>query len=363
MANNLAAFTPKKYSLKLVEKLWNETLYKKITNTNYEGEIKAAGDRVVVRTGADITLSTYTKGMALVTQDLNPTSEEMIVDQQKYFKFIVDDIDKIQNDVNTIETESAIAKRQIEKTIDTDIFTLWKHVKGENAVGTDYTTGTVAVATSTGVVTGTGTTFTAAMVGAPFKATGHTTYYRVVTYTSATSITIVDMDGVAYTGGTIAGGATYTIKAATAVSLTKTNIYAQIVTLAEKLDEALCPTENRWLVVNAKAKSRLLQAAEFIPAVIPAYENVVIRAQIGMIAGFKVYQSELLDGNTTDGIYLLAGDPSFIAFAMQILDVAVVPSSTDPNSFTSTCKGLVTWGRKVFEGNRARGGYIRATFA
>ena len=44
---------------------------------------------------------------------------------------------------------------------------------------------------------------------------------------------------------------------------------------------------------------------------------------------------------------------------MQILKVNVVSSQIDPNSFVSTCKGLVTWGWKVFNGNRPRGAYIR----
>jgi hypothetical protein len=92
MANNLAANTPIKFSLKLVELLYNETIYPKVTNTNYEGEIRNEGDRVRVRTLGKLTLSTYAKGTTLVAQDLTPTSEDLIIDQQYYFKFIVDDI-------------------------------------------------------------------------------------------------------------------------------------------------------------------------------------------------------------------------------------------------------------------------------
>jgi hypothetical protein len=92
MANDLSANTPVKYSLKLVELLYNETIYNKVTNTNYEGEIRSEGDRVRVRTLGKLTLSAYTKGTTLVAQDLSPSYEDLIVDQQYYFKFIVDDI-------------------------------------------------------------------------------------------------------------------------------------------------------------------------------------------------------------------------------------------------------------------------------
>ena len=86
----MGAFTPIKYSLKLVELLYNDTLYPYITNTQYEGQIKESGDRVRVRTAGKISLSTYTKGMELVKQELTPTYEDLIIDQQQYFAFGVD---------------------------------------------------------------------------------------------------------------------------------------------------------------------------------------------------------------------------------------------------------------------------------
>lgn len=92
MTQSLAANTPIKYSLKLVELLYNETIYTKVTNTNYEGQIKSEGDRVRVRTLGKLTLSPYTKGTTLVGQELAPTYEDLIIDKQYYFKFEVDDI-------------------------------------------------------------------------------------------------------------------------------------------------------------------------------------------------------------------------------------------------------------------------------
>jgi hypothetical protein len=84
----MGAFTPIKYSLKLVELLYNDTLYPYITNTQYEGQIKESGDRVRVRTAGKISLSTYTKGMELVKQELTPTYEDLIIDQQQYFALV-----------------------------------------------------------------------------------------------------------------------------------------------------------------------------------------------------------------------------------------------------------------------------------
>lgn len=363
MSQSLAAFTPVKYSLKLVELLYNDTLYPWITNTKYEGAIKDAGDRVRVRTAARIALSTYTKGMTLVKQDLNPTSEDLVVDQQKYFSFYVDDIDKFQNDIDTITEYASNTKRDMSEVLDTDLLSyMRKNVKYQNAVGTVYATGTVSIAATTGVVTGSGTTFTAAMVGGYLKATGHTVGYLITAYASATSITITDLSGSGYTGGVISG-ATYNINAATAIAVTKSNVYAQLVALRTALGQALTPKGDRFIVVNAQFEGLLMQAPEFIPAVIPAYQDVVKNGLIGKIAGFEVYTSELIDGDNTTGYWFIAGTKDYCSLALQIMKTSVVPSEADPNSFTSTCKGLLVWGRKVFEGNRGRGAVLRATLS
>lgn len=364
MANSLASFTPVKYSLKLVELLYNDTIYTSVTNTSHEGEIKNAGDRVRIRTAAKITLSAYTKGMTLVAQDLNPTDEDLIIDQLNYFKFIVDDVDKIQNDIDTINTYAMGAKMSMSELIDTNILDYArKNVHGANAVGTDYSTGTVAVATGTGVVTGTGTTFTAAMVGGYFTADAGVTWFLVTAYTSATSITILDLDGVAYTGGTVAGGTSYEINAATAIALTKSNVYQYLVQLGTVMSQQLTPREGRFIVVNAAFEGILRQAPEFIPAVESAYNEVVKKGMIGKIAGFEVFFSELVAGNNTTGFWFWAGTKGFMSFAAQILKTSVIPSESDPNTFVSTAKGLLVFGRKVCEGDRGRGAVLRGTIA
>lgn len=364
MANNLAAFTPIKFSLKLIEVLYNETIYNLIANTKYEGEIKNSGDRVRVRTAGRITLSPYTKEMTLVAQELNPVDEDLVIDQKYYFKFVVDDIDKIQNDIDAISEYAQNAKMDMSELLDTDLLSYArKNVKGENALGTAYATGTVAVAATTGVVTGSGTTFTAGMVGGYFKALGHTTHYLVTAYTSATSITITDLDGVGYSGGAIAALATYNIQAATPIALTKSNVYQYLVQLGTVMSQALTPREGRFIVVNAAFEGILRQAPEFIPAVESAYNDVIKAGKIGRIANFDVIFSELVDGNNTTGYWFFAGTTEFMAFASQIMKVSVLPSESDPNTFVTTCKGLLVWGRKVFEGNRGRGAVLRATIA
>lgn len=68
-----------------------------------------------------------------------------------------------------------------------------------------YSTGTVAVAT-TGIVTGVGTTFTAAMVGRWMRVYYSDCIFEILTYTNPTTITLRD-----WTGEILAAGQTYSI--------------------------------------------------------------------------------------------------------------------------------------------------------
>lgn len=365
MSQNLAANTPIKYSLRLVELLYNETIYTKVTNTNYEGSIKDSGDRVRVRTLGKLTLRDYEKGTTLVAEDLNPTYEDLIIDQEKYFKFRVDDIDKIQNDVDTIDEYAQTSKSDMQAVVDTDILIyMRKNVHGDNAIGTNYSTGTISV-TSAGAVTGAGTTFTAAMVGGFLTFDGGVNYYYVDSYSSATSIGIKDQGSTSYTGATlaVANSEAYVINAATAVGVTKSNVYKQIVDLGVKLGKKLTPKTGRFLIVNSEMEGIIRQAPEFIPAVGSAYDDVVKGANVGRIGGFDVYLSELVDGNNTTGYWFIAGTREFCAMAMQIMKVNIIDSAQSENSFMTTCKGLLVWGRKVFAGNRGRGAVLRATLS
>lgn len=365
----MGAFTPVKYSLKLVELLYNDTIYPQITNTSYEGAIKDSGDRVRVRTAGKISLSVYTKGMQLAKQELTPTYEDLVIDKQYYFSFGVDDIDKMQNDINAITEYASNTKNDISELIDTDILAYMPtQVNSANVLGTAYSTGDVTITATTGAVAGNGTTFTASMVGGIFTCSalagaGATTSYRVKSFGSGTAIVIEDLDGSGYTGGAAAGGSAYSIAGAVATSTTKTTVYKGLVDLSTKLNASLAPRNDRFVVVNAALEGILRQAPEFIPAVDSAYSKVVEKGLIGSIAGFKVISSELVAGNNTTGYWFVAGTKTFCSFALQIMKTSVIPSEMSEDSFISTCKGLVVWGRKVFKGNRAHGAVARWTIA
>jgi hypothetical protein len=114
-------FIPEIWSGKLQVKFYKATVFGEIANTDYEGEIKGQGDKVQIRAIPDITISTYTKGLALSAQIPSPTKQTLNIDQAKYFNVVVDDVDAVQSDVSMMETFTNDASEQMKVSIDSTV--------------------------------------------------------------------------------------------------------------------------------------------------------------------------------------------------------------------------------------------------
>lgn len=332
---------------------YQESVGDSLVNRDYEGEIKGVNSKVNVLTLAKLGWDTYS-GAALTAQDLTEVAGALTTDQKKGYYFKVKDVTKFESMIKN--PESTVIEqlgRELKKLVDTHILSHYGDVAAGNRDGTDYTTGTVTVDVTTGVVTGSGTTFTSAMVGRGFKATGHTKWYRVKTYSSATSIVIEndsDDEASAYDGGAIAGGTAYTIEAATKLQISKTTVYARILALRQKLDSAEIPLENRCLTVPSLIGNIIRQAPELIPAIPAAYEDVVKKGIIGMIGGFKVYESERVAGDNSSGYRVIANHKAWMTMAEGLVE-----NETEPflaGDFGMGYKGLYVWGVKVLDERR-----------
>jgi hypothetical protein len=65
-------FIPELWSGKILVKFYASTVFGEIANTDYEGEIKNYGDKVVIRTTPDITINDYVVGQNLNYQPRIP---------------------------------------------------------------------------------------------------------------------------------------------------------------------------------------------------------------------------------------------------------------------------------------------------
>lgn len=356
------------FSQKLMYEFYDRNLGMQLVNTDYEGEINGVGSTVNILNFDRVTEKTYT-GANLTVADLTENNAQLVIDQYKSFYWREKTLDNwlsyIKNPRPTIVRQTGNERR---KNVDEFILGFYGDVAAGNRVGTDYTTGTVEIDAS-GNVTGSGTTFTAAMVGKGFKANGHSAWYRVKTFTSTTAIVIEDdLDDVdsQYTGGAISAGATYTVQANTPVSITTSNLLGKISELKEILDKAeanghnAVPEENRWLVVPPEFETTLVQSTGVALHVPDAYQELVKKGMITMLQGFKVFKSNRLTGNNTDGYHVLAGHPNWITFAEKVLDTGMEDLI---GNFGTAYKDLFVYGAKVTDSRRGQAAELFCTFA
>ncbi|MDA2921702.1 hypothetical protein MYX07_00365 [Patescibacteria group bacterium AH-259-L07] len=346
------------FAVNVLRKFYRVAVAPMITNADYEGDIKKGGDRLnILSFLGDVTWNDYTVGTDMTVQALADTEDQLVIDQKKYYNFDIDDVDKqftYVDDQDSTLIENAAD--QLGKKIDTLVLALHTQVKAGHRIGTDYTTGTIAV-DSAGVVTGTSTVFTSAMVGLGFSPDAGVTWYRISVFTSTTSITVTDWDDTAYSGGVVSGGTSYIIEANTVFTVTKTTIYQYIVQLGELLTEDDIPEHSRWLVLPPKIATLVRQSPDLTPAVDRAYDEVVLNGHLGMIAGFSVYESNQVAGDNSAGFRCLAGHIGFITFAKAFTESRVKEAE---KQFALLYQGLCLYGAKVAIERRKAGAYLFA---
>jgi hypothetical protein len=357
MPSNYGTNLAQAFASKALEIFYETSVADDITNRDYEGEIKGRATIVNVLEFAAQDWQTYT-GATITPTAVQEIKGQLATNQQLDYYFQVLDITRLQSWIKNPEgTIIEQLGKRLKERVDAYILSQYTDVASGNRIGTNYTTGTVAVATGTGVVTGSGTTFTAAMVGRGFKAAGHSVWYTVSAYTSATSITIVNdtQDDVAsgtYTGGTIGGGATYVLEAATPVALSASNVDSYVIKMRSALKKAkVWDHGTPWLVVSTDVYSMMLQSTiAFTPYTPSSFENVIQKAIVGMYRGFKVYESQQVQGDNTNGYHCLGGINAWKTMAEALVEAEEEPFLA--GNFGRGYKGLFVYGQKTLDERR-----------
>lgn len=101
-------WSPIIYSKKAQIAFRKTSVIQAITNTDYFGEIKDAGDTVKIIKEPDIVVQPYLRGSQITAQDLDDEEITLTVDKANYFAFKVDDIESKQSH---IEWESLASNR------------------------------------------------------------------------------------------------------------------------------------------------------------------------------------------------------------------------------------------------------------
>lgn len=281
-------FIPEIWSGKLIENFYDATVLAAISNTDYEGEIRQFGDTVNIRTTPEITIRDYVKGQALTVENPDKPKIQLVIDKGEYFACVEDDVDKVQSDINLMDTWSKDASERMKIKIDQRVLT--DILPGISAFNKGATAGEQSASFNLG--------------------------------TTASPLTVTK-DGA---GGT-------------------TSVIDLIVDMGTVLDEANAPEADRFLVIPAKMAG-LIKKSELKDASLTGDGTSVIRnGRLGMIDRFTVYVSHNLYVDT--GKYnIISGHKMGFTFASQMTNMETIRSET---TFGNIIRGLQVYGYQVIK--------------
>jgi len=279
-------FIPEIWSGKLIENFYDATVLAAISNTDYEGEIRSFGDTVNIRTTPEITIRDYVKGQSLTVENPDKPKLQLVIDKGEYFACVEDDVDRIQSDINLMDTWSKDASERMKIKIDQRVLTdMLPDIAAANKGAS------------------------AGEQSASFNL-GTTASPLVVTKDGASSTTaVVDL----------------------------------LVDMGTVLDEANVPESDRYVVIPAKMAG-LIKKSDLRDASLTGDGTSIIRnGRLGMIDRFTIYMSHNL--NVSSGKYsIIAGHKMGFTFASQMTEMETIRSES---TFGNIVRGLQVYGYKV----------------
>lgn len=104
--NMSLTFIPTVWAARLLSALDSELVYGQtnVSNRDYEGDIRVAGNTVKIASIGDVTIGDYEKDTPIGDPEiLADTDQTMLINQQKFFHFFVDSVDRAQQNVNVLD--------------------------------------------------------------------------------------------------------------------------------------------------------------------------------------------------------------------------------------------------------------------
>lgn len=255
-------YIPQIWAKKLIMELNPRLFLSYIANTDYEGDIKNAGDVVKIRSVPDVAVRDYTPRAEITVDDITgPAVVDLAIDKGKYFAFNVDDVEKAQSDIDFGSKAMEEAAKNIKEAIEGDFIV--------------------------GIRTGAA----AANMGA--------------------------------TAG--AKSASYNIGSTNAaLALTKDNALDFIIDCGSVLDEQNVPEEGRYIVIPPAVANRVKKSEIKEVYVTGDAKSSLRTGNIGRIDRFDVFVSNMFVA-TENKFYPFFGHKSAVTFANQLVKNEVVP--------------------------------------
>ena len=165
-----------------------------------------------------------------------------------------------------------------------------------------------------------------------------------------------------YIAGILAGAADASnLVSSSAVALTSSNVYENVVKMRTILDKANVPTAGRWLVIPPEMYALILLDDRFVKTGGEMAEGILRTGLVAQAAGFDIYLSNnCVSANVSDKVtYTITGGvDSAATYAEQIVSTEAYRPE---KRFADAVKGLHFYGAKVVD--KAQIACLKATFA
>jgi len=271
-------------------KFYDATVLAAITNTDFQGQIKNQGDKVIIRNLPDIEIGDYVVGQSLPPSQRPVASTiELRIDKAKYFRVAVDDRDAVQTDMDLMNSWMEDATQQAKIVIDRAV--LGGMIADVPAANQGATAGVNSASFNLGTATA-------------------------------------------------------------SVAITPSNAIDYLLAMGTVLDEQNIPETGRFIVlppwfINRLKRSEIRQAYMTGDSVSPLRNG-----KVGMIDRFEVYSSNLLATGTDNAakVYtsMIAGHKIATTFASQMTKMESIRAES---SFAQQVRGLQVFGYKVVKGD------------
>lgn len=130
-------FIPEFWAGTVLSALQKKLVMGSLCNRDYEGEIANAGDTVRINNISDPTIGDYVPNITTVTPEVLTSAQQvLVVDQQKYFAFKVDDIDQRQAAGQAMPEAMRRSAYKLADAADSYLISLYTGVDSANALGT-----------------------------------------------------------------------------------------------------------------------------------------------------------------------------------------------------------------------------------
>ncbi len=134
-------FIPTVWAARLLVALEKSLVYGQtnVCNRDYEGEIRKSGNTVKIASIGEVNVDDYVTNTEIGDpQVLTDTEQSLLIDQAKYFNFVVDSVDRAQQNVNVLDEAMRRASWKLRDVADAFLAgTMETAVPSGNTIGTD----------------------------------------------------------------------------------------------------------------------------------------------------------------------------------------------------------------------------------